>query len=81
MSQYRVYNAEAFGQAVKHFRRQAGLTQAELARQAGISRTYLAELETGQVTEQTQRLVRLFKELGLRITIGEATSRAYSSTW
>ena len=70
--QYRVYNAEALGQAVKHFREQAGLTQVELARRAGIRRTYLAELEAGHVTEQTVRLVRLFKELGVRITIGAA---------
>ena len=71
--QYRVYSAEALGQAVKHFREQAGLTQVELARRVGIRRTYLAELETGHVTEQTERLVRLLKELGVRITIGEAS--------
>jgi transcriptional regulator with XRE-family HTH domain len=72
IDQYRVYNAEALGQAVKHFRERAGLTQVELAHRTGIRRTYLAELETGHVTEQTERLVRLFNELGVRIVVGGA---------
>ena len=70
--QFRVYNAEALGQAVKHFREQAGLTQAELAKRVGIQRSYLAELEGGGVTEQTERLVALFKALGARIVVGKA---------
>ena len=70
--EFRVYNAEALGQAVRHFRERAGLTQAELARQVGIHRSYLAELEGGKVTEQTERLVALLKALGVRIVAGKA---------
>lgn len=70
--EFRVYNAEALGQAVRHFRERAGLTQAELARQVGIHRSYLAELEGGKVTEQTERLVALLKALGVRIVVGKA---------
>lgn len=69
---FRVYNAEALGAAVKHFREQSGLTQAQLADRVGIQRSYLAELETGEVTEQTRRLVGLFKALGARLVVTEA---------
>lgn len=70
--QFLVYNAEALGQAIRHFREQAGLTQAELAEQVGIQRSYLAELEAGKVTEQTRRLVSLLRALGARIVVGKA---------
>lgn len=67
-----VYNAESLGPAIRHFREQAGLTQAQLAELAGIQRSYLAELEAGKVSEQTRRLVNLFRVLGARIVIGKA---------
>ena len=69
---FRVYNAEGLGQAVRHFREQAGLTQTELADLVGLRQSYLSEIEAGKVTEQTQRLVALFKALGVRITVGDA---------
>jgi transcriptional regulator with XRE-family HTH domain len=69
---FRVYNAESLGHAVRHFREQAGLTQTELAERVGIQQYYLSQLETGKVTEQTRRLVALFKTLGVRIVVGKA---------
>jgi transcriptional regulator with XRE-family HTH domain len=71
--QFRVYHPAALGDAVRHFREEAGLTQAELAQQAGVHRSYLAELETGNVTEQTKRLVELFKLVGARIVVTKAS--------
>lgn len=38
----------AFGKRVRELRLQQGLTQEALAEQAGISRTYLAQIEAGQ---------------------------------
>ena len=70
--EFRVYNSEALGQAIKHFREQAGLTQVELAGAVGIHRSYLAELEAGNMTEQTRRVVDLLKFLGARIVVREA---------
>ena len=67
-----IYNAEGLGQAVRHFREKAGLTQAQLAELTGVSRTYLVELEGGRATEQTRRLVALLKVLGARIVVAEA---------
>ena len=69
---YRIYNAESLGQAVRHFREEAGLTLAELARQVGLQQSHLSELESGKMTEQTRRLVSLFKALGVRMVVERA---------
>jgi transcriptional regulator with XRE-family HTH domain len=69
---YRVYNARALGQAIRHFRQEAGLTQAELAAQVGMRQSRLSELESGHMTEQTQRLIALFKALDVRIVVAKA---------
>ena len=69
---YRIYNAESLGQAVRHFREEAGLTQAELARQVGLQQSHLSELESGKMTEQTRRLVSLFRALGVRMVVERA---------
>ncbi len=67
-----MYHAEAIGSAVRHFRERAGLTQAELAARVRIHRSYLAEREAGQMTEQTRRIVEPLKELDARIVIQRA---------
>lgn len=54
---------------MKHFRLQSGITQAELAARAGIHRSYLSELESGHATEALDRLMALFRDLGVRVTI------------
>ena len=66
---FSVYTARSLGAALKHFRREAGVTQAELAERAGIHRTYLSALEQGKETEQLRRLLRVFKQLGVRMSI------------
>lgn len=70
---YRIYNAEALGQAIRHFREEAGLTQAELADRLGMRRPTLVAIENGQMTEQVRRIVELLKELGIRLTAGPAS--------
>jgi HTH-type transcriptional regulator/antitoxin HipB len=69
---FRVYTPDSLGTALRHYRRQAGLTQAELAERAGLNRTYLSELERGKKTEQVRRLFALLRELGVRITLQKA---------
>jgi ribosome-binding protein aMBF1 (putative translation factor) len=66
---YRLYTAASIGPAIRHYRKQAGLTQAELADQVGLSVTYLSRLENGQETEQLRRIVKLLKQLGVRMTL------------
>lgn len=69
---FRVYTPASLGAALRHYRQQAGLSQAELAERAGLNRTYLSELEQGRETEQVKRILRLLKQLGVRMTLEKA---------
>jgi transcriptional regulator with XRE-family HTH domain len=69
---FRLYNAASVGPAIRHYREEAGLTQAQLAELAGLNRTYLSELEQGAETEQMRRILRLLKLLGIRATLQKA---------
>lgn len=68
---YRIYSAESLGAAIRHYRKEASLTQAELAAMAGINRTYLSDLERGHKTEQSRRILRVLRRLGVRMTLEE----------
>lgn len=57
------------GRAMRHFRDRGGVTQAELADQVGIHRSYLSDLERGRSTEQTERAFRVLRRLGLEIVV------------
>lgn len=69
---YRVYTPASLGAAIRHFRKEAGLTQKELADLAGLQRSYLSELEVGKETEQVKRLFRVLRQLGVRISLDKA---------
>jgi HTH-type transcriptional regulator / antitoxin HipB len=69
---FRIYTAASIGQAIRHYRRQAGLTQAELADQVGVDRTYLSRLERGQETEQLRRILAMLRQLGIKVTLERA---------
>lgn len=57
------------GAAIRDFRRQAGLTQGQLAHAAGIERSYLSRLENGLETEHLRRLLAVFRKLGVQMTL------------
>jgi transcriptional regulator with XRE-family HTH domain len=69
---FRIYTATSIGQAIRHYRKQAGLTQAEFAEQVGVDRTYLSRLERGQETEQLRRILAMLRQLGVKITLEHA---------
>ncbi len=69
---FRIYSAASLGEAIRHYRREAGLTQAQLAETAGIQRSYLSELESGKETEQVKRVLRVLRQLGVRMTLDRA---------
>lgn len=69
---YRIYTGTSIGPAIRYYRQQAGITQAELADQVGLTPSYLSRLEGGQETEQLRRIVRILKQLGIRITLDQA---------
>lgn len=69
---FRVYTPASLGAAIRHYRLQAGLSQAELAERTGLHRSYLSELEQGRETEQVKRILRVLKQLGVRMTLEKA---------
>ncbi len=66
---FRVYSAGSIGAAIRHYRTEAGLTQAELAERCGITRTYLSGLEQGSETEQLKRILAILSALGVRASL------------
>lgn len=70
--EFRIYSTESFGAAIRHYRKQAGLTQDQLAHLAHMHRSYLAELEQGRHTDQLRRLIIILKQLGVRMTVQKA---------
>jgi len=69
---FRLYSAASVGPAIRQYREEAGLTQAQLADMAGLHRSYLSELERGSETEQLRRILRVLKLLGVRATLRKA---------
>lgn len=69
---FRIYTAASIGPAIRHYRLQEGLTQAELADRVGLTPSYLSRLENGQETEQLRRIVATLKQLGVRMTLQHA---------
>ena len=69
---FRIYTPASLGAAIRHYRRQAGLSQAELAERTGLHRSYLSALEQGRETEQLRRILRILKQLGVRMSLDQA---------
>lgn len=69
---FRVYTPASLGAAIRHYRQELGLSQAELAERTGLNRTYLSDLEQGRETEQVRRILRLLNQLGVRMTLEKA---------
>ncbi|MBI4785462.1 MAG: helix-turn-helix transcriptional regulator [Chloroflexi bacterium] len=57
-----------FGAALRERRKQQGMTQAELAVAAGLSRSYLSEVECGQESISLERAERLAEALGCKLS-------------
>ena len=69
---FRIYTAASLGAALRHYRQELGISQVELAERAGINRTYLSDLEQGKETEQLRRILRVLRQLGVRISLEKA---------
>jgi HTH-type transcriptional regulator/antitoxin HipB len=58
------------GAAVRGRRRDLGMTQAELALQAGVSRKWVYEFEAGKPTAELRLILRVLDALGLALELG-----------
>ncbi len=58
---------EKIGQAVRRWRRRRGLTQAALAMRAGLSRPFVARVETARQIPSLPTLVKLARALRVKV--------------
>lgn len=64
-------NYKKFGQLVKEWREDKGLTQEELAYRSKISVTYISKIENGQTNVSLDTICKI--AVGLGITVHELT--------
>jgi HTH-type transcriptional regulator/antitoxin HipB len=67
--QWVVRTGADFGRAIAEVRTARGLTQADLAEPTGLSRSWLARLETGRSATVLDHMLRVLRHLGARVTI------------
>ena len=65
-----------FGLAVRAARKEAGLSQAQLAQRCGCSQRFVSELERGKQTAELGRALRLLVELDVPIVVGGGNAAA-----
>lgn len=65
----RVYTTKDLGRAIRARRKELGYTQAFLAEYAGISTSFLSELENGKETVQLNKLLDVISLLGMDLCI------------
>jgi len=79
MSDYPVRTPEQLPALLQAFRKEAGLTQAEVALRLGVTQQTISALERNAETVSAERLMRLLSILGVELALrkpGEAQPRA-----
>ena len=64
------------GQEVRRARRDLGLTQADLAKKALVSRRWLSQLECGHLGAEIGKIMRVVRALELAVTLEPAPPAA-----
>ncbi len=59
---------EQVGKRIKTIREKANLTQAEVAKKAGININYFAVIERGEVTTSSEKLKKISDALGVDVS-------------
>lgn len=75
-----VSTMSALGALVRSVRRQAGLSQAELARRAGVTQPWLSRLENGAARAEAQKVLDTLSVLGVRLTASVGDSEQVAPT-
>ncbi|MHB8319658.1 MAG: helix-turn-helix transcriptional regulator [Acidimicrobiales bacterium] len=69
--EWRASNSSELGSALAEVRRTQGATQADIAEQIGVDRTYVARMESGLSTRQMQRIFAILRDAGFELAIVE----------
>lgn len=72
----RVPSCYVLGTAVRQARREAGLTQGELAARAGVSRPWLSQLENGKRSVEMGKVLAVLAALDLYVDVGREPRRS-----
>ncbi len=64
-----IRSAQDFGNVIAQIRRERGMTQEAFAETGGLSRAWLAKLETGRTSRSLEHLLRLLRRLGASVTV------------
>jgi y4mF family transcriptional regulator len=64
-----VKDMKSLGSAIRERRRELGYTQAFLADYAGVSASFLSELENGKETIQAGRMIEIISLLGMDVCV------------
>lgn len=59
-----------YGTLLRDARRRRGLDQADLARRAGTTQTYISRVERGEVSPSARTMQRLMHAMGLELVLG-----------
>ncbi|GCD20494.1 hypothetical protein CTKZ_20560 [Cellulomonas algicola] len=65
----RIRTMVEMGAVIRSARERAGLTQAALARRAGVSREWLINVESGRTAAEFPRLLAVIEELELEVDV------------
>jgi transcriptional regulator with XRE-family HTH domain len=66
---WRIRGPADLGRAISGARRNRGWTQERLARELGIERSYLSQLESGAPTLALERTLQALRRLGAEVTV------------
>ncbi len=58
---------QSIAQLVRYFRRRAGLSQKQLAGQAGLGKTVIFDIEKGKETVQFNSLLKVLRSLNIKL--------------
>ena len=72
MDSIAIESARDFGCAVRTARKEAGLSQIELAKRCGCSQRLVSEIERGKSTAELGKALRLFVELEVPLVAGSS---------
>ena len=70
MEAMRVESAADFGRAVRTARKEAGLSQMQLAERCGCSQRFVSEVERGKETAELGRAIKLLEVLNVPLSAG-----------